>query len=126
MIYKMSTGHGVALVSLTALSPQPKQDPVAPVDREFSVSGTVTDLGYFTCFHYEMLLSESEYLSVLTQWGINLLLSCSVTIYCRDQRMQAKRYNGTVLLPEMGQDAKYDAYFPRNIALYVVDLEELS
>lgn len=125
MINKMSTGHNVATASLGTLDPIPHVDPVMPVDREYSISGKANDIGFYTCFHYDMVQDESEYLAILTAWGIATINQADVTIYCRNQRMVGTRYNGTALLPEMGQDAKYEGGFPKNIAIYVVDLEEL-
>lgn len=126
---KVSSGHNVPLVNLTSIAC--KHDPVAPVDREYSVTAKINDLGFYTCFHFDFSEDGESYdEEILYSFFLNTDNGNNdqydVTVYVRNTRMRWQRFNGVALLPEMGQDAKWDNYFPRGISVYVVDLEGLS
>jgi hypothetical protein len=126
---KVGTGHNVPLVNLSAI--KCRHDPVAPVDREYSVNGNVNDLGLYTCFHFDFAEDEDEYdgtilYSFFLDTDNGKHDHYDVTVYVRNTRMQWQRFNGVAQLPEMGQDAKWENFFPRGIAVYVVDLEPLE
>ena len=117
-------GHDLDLGDLLVPEPEARHDPAAPASRDYSVTGSISDQGLFTCFHWDYVEDENEYFSVLTQFGLGMNDTCEVTVFIRSPRLQFVLYNGLAILPQMGQDAKWDNMFPRAISIYVVNLEE--
>lgn len=123
--YRVADGHGVALGSLTVMSPQPQGDPVAPVLRSHGVSGVVHNQGKFAVWRYSHLASVAEYLAVLTLIGLHNADSNDVTIYTRDERFAFTRYNAKAILPQPMVDMRWQEYFPRGIDIYFIKLVAL-
>lgn len=121
--YLVAPGFDVALVSLNVITPQPQGDPVAPVERGYGASGYIHDQGSFVKLHWDFIESETEYLTLLTQFGLEAADNAEVTVYVRNSRFVWTRYNGIAQLPEPMQDMKW-AYFVRDVDIYITGLEE--
>lgn len=118
-LYSVATGHGVALLSLNVLVPQPQGGAVMPVQRNYSASGAVHETGLYGEFKWSYLPTTAAYLALLTQFGLHNALTSLVTIYCRDARFAFARYNGTAMLPEAMKDMNWADYRPREITIRV-------
>lgn len=124
--YKVAVGHDVALISLVKIDPEPTGDPVAPVQRQYSASGKIHEDAEFLRLHWDHIDSPTEYLALLTLFGLHDSHQEEVTIYCRDPRLVWTRYNGLAILPEVGVDAKWSNFFLRDVDMYIVDLQGLA
>ena len=123
--YRVADGHGVALVDLTVIVPQPQGDPVAPVRRESGISGVIHNQGKFAIWRYSHLASVAEYVQVLTYLGLQNADSNDVTIYTRDERFAFTRYNAKAILPQPMVDMRWQEYFPRGIEIHFINLVAL-
>lgn len=119
MAYLVAPGHGVALVSLNVLVPQPQGGAVMPVQRNQSASGLIHELGLYADLKWAYLPTTAAYLALLTQFGLHNALTALVTLYCRDARFAWQRYNGTAVLPEAMKDMSWADYRPREITIRV-------
>jgi hypothetical protein len=119
-------GHDHVLVECLFITPTPSTDPVAPVNRDYGVSGKHHDQGRFAVWRWSHVDGEDEYLDILVQLGLDDADTCEVTIYTKNERMIWTLYNAIAHLPEMGSDVKYQNFFPRDIAVYFTDLEEIE
>lgn len=123
----MQLGHDIALVSLLPIYGSPRADPAAPTQREYSVTGKPADSGFYTCFHWDFVDSETDYSTIITSFGFAVDPDINdVTVYVRNHRFEWIRFNGSAIYPQMGQDVKYENFFIRNLSLYVVNLVEAS
>lgn len=125
MPYLVADGHDVLFASLAAIAPQPQGDPAAPVQRAFGISMVPHDQGKFAVWRWTSLASESAYLTVLTTLGLHNADYNDVTIYTRSERMLWTMYNARAIFPQMGTDARWSQYFPRDISVTFQLLEVL-
>lgn len=123
--YRVATGHGVALVSLNTVSPQPMGRPIRPTQRTQGLSGAIYDLGQHTEWLFEGISNTTQYVTLLTQFGLHAATTANVTIYTRNSRLAYARYNAVAVLPEMGRDADWNNYFLRGITIVLKNLEAL-
>lgn len=124
--YRVKTGHDEDLVDLVRLQPQPTSTGVQVTRRVASGDGTIHDQGLYLELIWPMRESESDYLALLTAFGLHNQATAAVTVHARDQRWQYRRYNGLAVLPEMGAGARWANYFPRNITILIRNLEPLA
>ncbi len=124
-LYSVADGYNVALVSLTAVTPQPAGDPVAPVARTTAVSGAIHEQGLFCAWRWSVIKDETAYLALLTQFGLHNAETNEVTIYTRNQRLQWARYNALVTYPEPLADMRWERAFARGITLNFTKLVAL-
>lgn len=125
MAYLFADTHNVALGSLSVLSPQPKGDPVAPVQRSHATSGTIHDQGKFVVWRWNTLKDEAALLAVLTTIGLHNADSNDVTIYTRSERMVWTRYNATCIFPQAGADFRWEFPFVRGLEITFIKLTAL-
>jgi hypothetical protein len=113
--YLLETGHGVALVDLDALDPQPRTDAtVRPIQRNDSASGLIHEIGLYIVLQYSTL-NVTKYQSLLTQMGLSATVTANqVTIYVPNQIYTWARYNAIVRLPEQGVDVRRN-YFLKDV-----------
>lgn len=124
--YLLENGHGVALVDLDAIVPQPAGGGVMVVQRNFSASGAVHEIGKFAVLKWNVLESAAEYAALLAQFGLDgTNLTSSVTVYIRNEFFAFARYNATAVRPQMGTDIDWTDYFPRNIRIVLKNLVAL-
>lgn len=121
--YRAAEGHGVALGSLTVISPQPKNGEVRAL-RSYGDTGA-QERALHCAFVWDVLESEAAYLAVLAQFGLDDALYANVTIYTRNEVFTWQRFNGIAIQPEIGQDAGWGNYFMRNVVIVIKDLEAL-
>lgn len=124
-LYSVAPGHGVALLSLNVLVPQPQGGVVMPVQRNHSASGSIHEIGLYAELKWSYLPTPAAYLALLTQFGLHNALTASVTLYCRDARFAFTRYNGTAVLPQAMKDMRWAEYRPREIMILVKNLVAL-
>jgi hypothetical protein len=123
--YRIATGHGVALVSLTVLAPQPRSTGVQSTRRTFGADSTVLDEAKFVILEYDFIEDPTAYVALLTLFGVNSALYANVTIYVRNEVFAFARYNGVAMRPQPGVDLEWDRQFIRNLRLTVRDLAAL-
>lgn len=121
--YRVAEGHGVALVSLTVITPQPMALPVAPTRRDYVGDG-IHDQGLFVEFTWSSLKNITAYQTLLALFGLDSAKFADVTIYAKNDLMTFARYNGLAVRPEPGREVGYRS-FPRNITILIRDLVAL-
>lgn len=126
MTYKVGLGHDIDLVDLDDLVPQPHSPGIKPTRRTYGADGTPFDEGLYVELIWNALGSAALYQSILTQLGLNLLKSSSVTVYVRTDTWTWVRCNGLAIRPELGRGAEWEMPFPRNITVLVRNLELLE
>lgn len=119
--YRAKIAHGVALVSLTTLDPQPRSEGVKPTRRDFVGDGTLVEQGLYVELVYDVLEDVTQYQAVLTVFGLVAAKSALVTVYCRNDLFNWVRYNGTAIRPE----PSWQQFFPRGVVILVRDLVAL-
>lgn len=122
--YRGATSHGVALGSLTVLSPQPSGGIVRPTRRDFVADGSANDQGLYVELFWSSLRNVAAYTTILTVFGLHSAKSAEVTIYAKDDLLVWTRYNGLAIRPEPGREMSYRS-FPRNITMMIRDLVAL-
>lgn len=123
--YRIADGHNVALGSLTVLSPQPKGDPVAPVQRSYATSGTIHDQGKFVVWRWNVIKDESAFFALVTALGVSAADSDERTIYTRSERLIWTRYNATCILPQANADFRWEFPFLRGLEVTFIKLTAL-
>lgn len=119
--YKIAEGHGVALVSLTDINPQPRSAGVKAARRTYAADSTIHDEGLHIVLVFDFVDDATALDDLLDQFGLDVATSANVTIYCPNQVHSYARYNGTALRPEVSRDN----YFLRGIEIVVRDLSAL-
>lgn len=121
--FLIAIGHNIAQASLVAIDPQPEAQPVQFVQTSYGLSGVPHFQSGFCIWRWPVLESEEQFLSVLTQAGLDNADYNDVTIYTLNQRMVMARYNARVALPEPGQDVRWDTFSPKGIAFHFTRLQ---
>lgn len=124
--YKAAVGHNVAEISLTPLDPQPRSMGIRPTRRAHPISGKSYEDALYVELEYSVLEDADQYEDVLEYFGLDDADEENVTVYVRDERWQWVRKNGIAHRPEIGKDARWQDYFPRNIVILITDLEDPS
>lgn len=119
--YKIAEGHGVALISLTAIDPQPRSAGVKAARRTHAADSTIHDEGLYITLIFDFLDDATALDDLLDQFGLDVATSANVTVYCPNQVHAYTRYNGVALRPEVGRDN----YYLRGIEIVVRDLSAL-
>ena len=122
--YRVADGFDVALVSLTVLNPQPKSNGVQFTSRSFAADGTPTNQGPFIELVWTAL-SNANYDTIMTAFGLTSAYHNDVTIYARDENWDYSRFNGKAIKPNIGEDRDWDI-FPRDMRILIRNLEALS
>lgn len=127
MPYLLENGHGVALVDLDAIVPQPRSDSVTQVvQRNQSASGAVHEIGLFIVLQWSMIADAAEYQALLDQFALDSTnLTSSVTVYVPNFEYTWTRYNGTAVRPQQGVTIKRADYFIRDVSIIVKNLVAL-
>lgn len=119
-------GHDIVLGLLNPIIPVPQHGSVGVVERNYGLGNFVHDQGLYVPFYWSHVDGESEYITILNLFGILGDDTSNVTVYVRNRRLQWTLYNGVAYLPEPREDMKWSNFFPRDITLYVCDLEEFA
>lgn len=123
--YKIGIGHDVAAIDMDDIVPQPKGGMVKPIEREYGASGVHHQQALYLDLEFGFSHYESDYQNLLVQFGLNGAETAEVTVQAWNDRMYARRYNGTAHRPQVGEDVKLDNFFLRDIHIFITDLEEI-
>lgn len=123
MIYKVADGFDIALLSLVTVDPQPKSTGIQYGRINHSASGVVYGQTPYIELIWTVLESESQYTTLLGQFGLTAALSNGVTVYIPNDQLTATRYNGIAIRPNLGDDAKRDNFFVREVVIRINHLE---
>lgn len=125
-IYKVAYDFDIAPGSMVDIVPTPSGGVVMPIERTYSVSGAVNELGLYAVYHWDFIEDEDEYQALLVLFGLHNATTNEVTVYARNHLFVSGRYNGIAHRPEMGQDVKWQNFFPRDLDIYVVNMYEAA
>lgn len=120
--YLFAQGYDVALVSLVAIVPQPRDGYVRPVVRNAAISGAVHEQGLWTPLSYTTL-SIAQYQALLTQFDLVDQLTAEGTFYLLSRALVWTRYNGLIVAPEMGVDLTRNTWL-KDVVYRVINLVE--
>lgn len=124
-----STGHGVALWSLTVCPIQPTAEAVQATRRTFAATGRPYDEGLYVEWVWSVIETPSQLLTVLGYFGMGglpITYTKEVTIYTRNELYSYIRYNGLAVFPQLGRDLRWKNFFPRDLTMLIRDLEVAS
>lgn len=121
MSYMIAEGHGVALMSLADIDPQPASAGAKATRRTYSADGAVHDEGLYIALEWSVVESATALDDLFDQFGLDSATTAAVTIYCPNQLHAFTRYNGTAVRPEVGRNN----YFLRDIVIIVKELTAL-
>lgn len=123
-LYKVATGHDVALVSMTDIAPQPAMPAaIQTAERSYGLTGATFDNGKFVEYIWTVLGGVTAYQTILTAFGVASVLYADVTVYVRDETFTWARYNGVAHRPQPGSDLEWRRGFPVNVRLLVTQLD---
>lgn len=123
--YKVAAGHGVALVSLVQIAPQPTSGGIKATQRTYGTSGKVHEMGLFATLEWSVIETPADYAALLAQFGLTSALDASVTVYIRNSAFSYARYNATAVRPQLGTDGEWNNYFLRNVVIVLKKLVAL-
>lgn len=120
--YKIATGHNVALLSLTAISPQPASEGLKFARTTYAASGGVYPEAPYIELVWAILPTPTLYAALLTQFGLSASTAfANVTVYIPNAAYSYARYNGVAVRPATSRRG----FFIREIAIVVKDLAAL-
>lgn len=119
--YRIAEGHGVALVSLVDIDPQPASAGVKATRRTYSADGAIHDEGLHIVLEYSALEDATALDDLLDQFGLDVATTANVTLYAPNQVHAYARYNGLAVRPEVSRDN----FYLRGIQIVVRDLAAL-
>lgn len=122
--YKVSVGFDVASEDLVVINPQCTSQGVKYVRRALSASGVVLDQNLYVELEWAVLHDVTEYVALLTQFGLDEATTSPVTVLVRDEFYTFNRYNGLAVRPQPGQDRNW-AYFVKDVVIVIKNLELL-
>lgn len=123
--YRVAEGTGHTLGDLVVLVQQPSSDLIAPVERNYSASGANHNQGKYAVWHFDHFDGVTDYITVLSQFGLDDQYFNTVTIYTRDEWGTWRMYTGIAHLPEPKADIKQQNFYLRDIDIYITDLVQL-
>lgn len=124
MTYAASVGFDVAEEDLVTITPQPTSQGAKYLRRTNAASGSVEDQGLYVELEWAVLHDVTEYVALLTQFGLDEGTTSPVTILVRDEFYSFNRYNGLAVRPSPGQDRSWE-YFVKNVVIVIKNLELL-
>jgi hypothetical protein len=121
--YMIATGHGVALLDLEVISPQPRDGAIRAL-RSYGDGGAQERAGH--CFlQWNVLETPEQYQQLLDQFGLLDSLYSKVTLYTRNEVFDWTRFNGIAIQPQIAVDGQWARYFARDFVIVVRNLEAL-
>lgn len=121
--YLVGIGTDLVTGSLNIIAPQPKTKGLEYKRWVVAMDGTEYATGPFIRMEWDLLQGATEYLALLTSFGVHVGISSSVSIYARNDTFVWKYYNGVAMRPRINQEATWIRYFPRRITILVKNLE---
>ena len=126
MTYKVGIGTDLTLGELSTITPQPRSTGVQRTRRSYAADSSVYQEAAYVILEFSVLNDDSEYGTLLNQFGLVSGLTCPVTVLVRNEFFAFTLYNGTAVQPDQGKDAHWNNYFPENISILVRDLVPIS
>lgn len=126
MPYKIGVGLDVPLVDLDDIIPQPATVGLQYARRTFAASGVVVDELPFVEFEFSTLDSPTQYVALLTQFGLASATTADVTVYVQNENYVWTRYNGKAVKPLVGSDGARNNFFLRGFTILVKNLRTPS
>lgn len=123
--YKVAAGHGVALVSLALIVPQPTSGGIKATQRTYGTSGRVHEMGPYAELVWSVIETPAEYATLLAQFGLTSALNANVTVYIRNSAFTYARYNAVAVRPQLGTDGNWENYFFRGVTIVLRNLVAL-
>lgn len=123
-VYKVYPAFDVALVDLDTIVPQPRSKGVSYTRTTRAADGSQLQEGPFVVLEWTALEDETQYTTLIDQFGVLNSLTSPVTIYCRGETFGFTRYNGIASRPEVGKSLDWQ-YRPKNISITITNLEQL-
>lgn len=123
--YRVATGHGVALLSLAAVAPQPASSGFKHTERSYGLSGAVYEQAPYIELVWTMLETPTQYTTLLGQFGLTSVLYADVTVYIPNADYAYTRYNAVAVKPQIGADGQRENYFLRNFVIVLKNLVAL-
>ncbi len=121
MSYKVAEGHGVALMSLTDIDPQPASAGVKAGRRTHSADGAIHDENLYVALEWSVVEDATALDDLLAQFGLDSATTAAVTVYCPNQLHAFTRYNGVAQRPESARQN----YFIRDVQIVIKNLVAL-
>jgi hypothetical protein len=121
--YKVKTGLNQALLDLVDIAPQCRSGGIHVTERTYAADGSVYEQGRFVELIFDLMQGSTSFAALLTQFGLSSVLFANVTVYVRDSSFAWVRLNGVAVRPEIGQDVRWEQFFPRNVTILVKNLE---
>lgn len=123
MTYRIADGHNNE-PEFADVSPQPRCPGLLYTRRVNSLNRTIYEDGVYTYWEFTAL-TDAQYASLLTQFGLSESTKTNqVTIRTRDNTRQLVNKNGTIALPQQGQDASRQMAFYRDVRFYITELSD--
>ena len=123
--YRASGGHGVALVSLTVLNPQPASIGFRNTERSYGLSGAVYEQAPYIELNWSMVEDATQYGNILSAFGLTSVLYANVTVYIPNANYAYARYNAVSVRPMIGQDGGRSNFFLRDFTILLKNLVAL-
>lgn len=123
--YRAAPGHGIALLSLVLIDPQPASAGFKVTERSYGLSGAVYQQAPYIELVWSMIETPTQYASILSQFGLTSVLYANVTVYIPNAAYTYARYNGIAVKPEIGKDGARSNYFLRDFVILIKDLNPL-
>lgn len=122
--YAVYPSFDTPLVDLDTITPQPHSRGVQYTRTTRAASGAMLQEGPYVVLEWNALEDETQYTTLIDQFGVLDSLTSPVTIYCRGETFGFTRYNGIASRPEVGKSLDWQ-YRPRNVSITITDLEQL-
>lgn len=115
-VYLVKNAPNTALVSLDAMTPQPRSRGVQFARTTYAGNGKAYKESPYIVLEWSVIENATDYATLLTQFGLGAsTYSNSVTVYVPNNLRVFARYNGTAILPEVN----HDNYFLRDVQIVI-------
>lgn len=123
--YMVGIGHGLALVDLDLIVPQPTSGGIRSTQRTYATSGQAHEVAPYAELVWNTIYDAADYQALLAQFGLTNALTGLVTVYIRNAAFSYARYNAKAVRPEVGSDMQWNNYFLRGVTILLKELEAL-
>lgn len=121
--YLVGVGTDLVTGSLNVIAPQPRTKGLQYKRWIDAVDGTRYGTGPFVNFLWDLNQDATDYIALLTSFGINSSSMADVSILIRDDIYVWRYYNAVAMRPRVGHEVSWDRYFPRRISILCKELE---
>ena len=121
--YLVGVGTDLVTGSLNVIAPQPRSKGLEYKRWVEAMDGTRYATGPYIELQWDLLQGATEYLALLTSFGVHVGISSSVSIYAKNDIYAWQYFNGLAMRPRVGHEVQWTRYFPRRITILVKALE---